>query len=106
MTVTRLEPVAARGGQALDLTTGSPLVVRGHYGFGRVTVVGLNVDQRPFVDWADRHQFWVRVLDLRHRGAGPAPRRPARRAGASPTTPTRSPTWRPSSTRSSSGSAA
>ncbi|HEX8200667.1 MAG TPA: hypothetical protein VF590_09280, partial [Isosphaeraceae bacterium] len=70
--VTRLEPLAERGGRALDLTTGTPLVVRGHYGFGRVTAVGLNVDQRPFVDWADRHQFWVRVLDLRHRAAGTA----------------------------------
>ena len=34
-----------------------------------MTVVGLNVDQKPFADWADRPQFWVRVLDLRQPAA-------------------------------------
>jgi len=67
VTVTQLEPVEERGGRALDNTLPSPLVVRGHYGFGRVTVVGLDVDQKPFADWADRKDFWVKVLDLRRR---------------------------------------
>ena len=65
MTVTQLEPVEALGGRALDVSVPSPLVVRGHYGFGRVTVVGLDVDRKPFSDWPDRKDFWVRVLDLR-----------------------------------------
>ncbi len=64
MQATALELVPARGGRALDLSSGSPLVARGHYGFGRVTVVGLNVDQKPFADWADRDDFWLRAIDL------------------------------------------
>ena len=64
MLVTKLEPVEARGAQALDT---SGLIVRGFYGFGRVTVVGLDVDQKPFSDWPDRKDFWVKVLDLRRR---------------------------------------
>ncbi len=64
MLVTTLDPVEARGGR--DIGT-SNLVVRGHYGFGRVTVVGLDVDQRPFSDWPDRKDFWVKVLDLGRR---------------------------------------
>ena len=71
VTVTQLEPVEARGGRALDNSLPAPLVVRGHYGFGRVTVVGLDVDQKPFADWADRKDFWVKVLDLRRRADDP-----------------------------------
>ncbi len=69
MTVTQLEPVEALGGRALDVSVPSPLVVRGFYGFGRVTVVGLDVDRKPFADWADRKDFWVRVLDLRRQAS-------------------------------------
>jgi len=43
---------------------------RGVHGFGRVTLVGLDVDQKPFADWPDRSLFWVRALDLRRQGAG------------------------------------
>ena len=68
MEVTKLEPIAARGGKALDATAATPLIVRGWHGFGRVTVVGLDVDQRPFADWASKKEFWTKVLDLRLRG--------------------------------------
>ena len=66
VSVTTFEPIPERGAQILldDRSVGGPLIVRGHYGLGRVTVVGLSVDQRPFVDWPDRDDFWVEVLDL------------------------------------------
>jgi hypothetical protein len=77
MEVTKLELVEARSPHALDNTAATPVVVRGAYGFGRVTVVGLDVDQRPFLDWASKRDFWIRALDLRLNademtaGAGP-----------------------------------
>jgi hypothetical protein len=64
--VTRLEEVDERRGKVLIGATGTiPLVVRGAYGFGRVTVVALDVNQNPFATWEDRPLFWVKTLDLR-----------------------------------------
>ena len=64
--VTKLEEVEARRGKVLIGASGTiPLVVRGPYGFGRVTVVALDVDQSPFATWEDRPRFWVKALDLR-----------------------------------------
>lgn len=57
--IVKLEPVPGRG-VVLDR-----LVVRGAFGFGRVTIVGLNVDRQPFAGWTDRGPFWGRVIDLR-----------------------------------------
>jgi hypothetical protein len=57
--IVKLEPVPGRG------VVQDRLVVRGAFGFGRVTIVGLNVDRQPFAGWADRGAFWGRVLDLR-----------------------------------------
>ncbi len=55
-----------RGGKVLIGASGTvPLVVRGAYGFGRVTIVALDVDKKPFAAWEDRPLFWVRALDLR-----------------------------------------
>jgi hypothetical protein len=66
--VTKLDDIEARGGRVL--TPGViPLVVRGPYGFGRVTVVALDVDQRPFADWPDRPLFWTKAIDLRRQSA-------------------------------------
>jgi hypothetical protein len=77
-TVTRLEDWEARGGKALD-STATPLIVRGPYGFGRVTLIALDVDQKPFASWEDRPLFWMKALDLRRPdesggadGTGPA----------------------------------
>jgi hypothetical protein len=64
VTVARLEKIEARGGKALDSTT-APLVVRGPYGFGRVTLIGIDVDQKPFAVWDDRALFWSKAIDLR-----------------------------------------
>ena len=63
--VTKLEEVKERGGAVLSVTANLPLVVRGAYGFGRVTLITLDVDQKPFSDWPDRSLFWVRALDLK-----------------------------------------
>ena len=47
------------------MTSSLPLVVRGPYGFGRVTLIALDVDQKIFSDWPDRGLFWGRAIDLR-----------------------------------------
>ena len=64
--VTRLEEVEERGGKVLSIAGDLPLVVRGAQGFGRVTLIGLDVDQPLFSNWADRGLFWARAIDLRH----------------------------------------
>ncbi len=63
--VTVFDQMESRGGRALDPTPKTPVLIRGKYGFGRVTLVGLDVDLKPFADWNDRVGFWVRALDLR-----------------------------------------
>ena len=73
--VTKLEELEERGGTVLSMMSNMPLVVRGAHGFGRVTLIALDVDQKPFSDWPDRSLFWVRAIDLQrpradHDGAG------------------------------------
>jgi hypothetical protein len=64
--VTRLEGEKQRGGKVLSMEGSSlPLVVRGAQGFGRVTLIGVGVDQNIFSAWPDRGLFWARALDLR-----------------------------------------
>jgi hypothetical protein len=63
--VTKLERLDERGGKVLSAASGLPLVVRGAYGFGRVTLVALDVDSKPFSTWPDRALFWARAADLR-----------------------------------------
>jgi hypothetical protein len=69
MSVAHLETDPSRPVQILAATTATPLVLRGAYGFGRVTLVGIDVGQKPFSTWKDRSLFWVRALDLRARGS-------------------------------------
>ena len=69
--VTKLEEVEARGGKVLSESGSVPLIVRGPHGFGRVTVLAFDVDQKPFADWPDRALFWVKALDLRGRAGDP-----------------------------------
>ena len=61
----KLEEIEARGGRVLASTLSTPLVVRGPWGFGRVTLVGLDVDAKPFNGWPDRTHFWIKTLDLK-----------------------------------------
>jgi hypothetical protein len=63
--VNRLEGLEQRGGKILSITGSLPLIVRGAHGFGRVTLIGLSVNQKIFSDWQDRGLFWARALDLR-----------------------------------------
>lgn len=63
--VTKLEEVQSRGGKTLAVMMGLPLVVRGPYGFGRVTLIGVDTSQKLFSDWPDRGLFWARAIDLR-----------------------------------------
>lgn len=66
--VAKLEDVEERGGRVLSRGLGVPLIVRGSHGFGRVTVIALDIDQKPFAGWEDKPLFWVRALDLRRPG--------------------------------------
>jgi hypothetical protein len=65
MTITRFEQIAERAGMAVDTASSSPILVRGSKGFGRVTLVGMDVHDGPFAAWKDRALFWSRALDLR-----------------------------------------
>ena len=63
--VARFDEIETRGGKVIASTLSTPLVIRGAYGFGRVTVIGLDTDAPPFSNWPDRTLFWVKALDLR-----------------------------------------
>ncbi len=69
--VTKLDEVAQRGGKSLASVSNLPLVVRGPCGFGRVTLITLDVDQKMFAKWPDRALFWARAVDLRPHRADP-----------------------------------
>ena len=60
--ITKLDEI---NGSVLSVMSNVPLVVRGAQGFGRVTLIALDVNQKPFSDWADRGAFWARAVDLR-----------------------------------------
>ncbi len=66
VTVVDFEPVASRGGRSLDNDSTNRVVYRGFFGFGRVTVIGLNVDEKPFASWSDRNLFWLAALNLEY----------------------------------------
>ena len=68
--VTKLEELEERGGNVLSMMANMPLVVRGAHGFGRVTLIAIDVDQKPFSDWPDRSLFWLRAIDLKRRACG------------------------------------
>ena len=63
--VVKVEDVESRGGQVIASTLSTPLVIRGAYGFGRVTLVGFDVNAQPFTGWPDRTLFWIKALDLK-----------------------------------------
>ena len=74
--VTKLEEIEERGGTVLSMMSNMPLVVRGAHGFGRVTLIALDVDQKPFSDWVDRSLFWVRAIELETPARRPGRQRP------------------------------
>ncbi|WP_254053673.1 hypothetical protein [Singulisphaera sp. GP187] len=65
----------------LSRAVGAPLVVRGSHGFGRVTLIALDVDQKPFSAWEDRGLFWVRAIGLRRLNSDTNSANPAVGAG-------------------------
>jgi hypothetical protein len=77
--VAKFEEIELRGGKVIASTLSTPLVVRGPYGFGRVTVIGLDVDSPPFSTWPDRGLFFVKTLDLKGSTAAVNPTTPGRR---------------------------
>ena len=70
--VTKFEEIEKRGGKVLSETQNVPLVIRGSEGFGRVTVVGISTNEKPFSEWPDRPNFWLRAVDLRRQVTGEA----------------------------------
>ena len=70
--VTKFERWEERGGiPDPAMPSATPLVLRGPHGFGRVTMIGLDVDQKPFSSWDDKRLFWDKLIDLRDRGGDP-----------------------------------
>ena len=72
LSVARLEVAPGHSSTVLASTVGSTptnLVVRGAWGFGRVTVLGLDTGLSPFADWPGARDLWVKVLDLKGRPA-------------------------------------
>ena len=68
MAVVRLDSVDRRA-LTLAAASASPLVVRGSYGLGKVTLTGVDVATEPFASWPDRRAFWDRMLDIRGRSS-------------------------------------
>jgi hypothetical protein len=39
-----------------------PLIVRGPHGLGSVTLLAIDLDEKPFTDWAGRGEFWQKMI--------------------------------------------
>ncbi len=63
--VAKITGVEQEGSKVLASTASNPLIVRGTFGFGRVTMIGLDTDRPPFRTWDDRKNFWVKAADLK-----------------------------------------
>ena len=83
-----LEEVEAAAPRSASAVGPTPLVVRGPYGFGRVTVVGARRRPEAVLRLATTALFWVKALDLR-RPSADGRRRPDRRRGGSTRTAAR-----------------
>jgi hypothetical protein len=68
--ITKLEVKDTQKVQIPCRTADSPIVVRGWHGFGRVTLVAIDVDSPPFANWTDRGLFWVKATDLHPTSSG------------------------------------
>lgn len=42
-----------------------PVVVRGNYGLGRVTLVGFDVSSEAFNSWENNQDFWTAILEMK-----------------------------------------
>lgn len=50
----------------------SEVVVTGSYGFGQVTLLGIDVETRPFRQWEGKREFWSTLLDLPSKAVAPS----------------------------------
>jgi hypothetical protein len=66
-TVVKLQIAAGRNVLQLAATAFTPLVVRGAYGLGRVTLTGIDPSTPPISTWPNRTMIWDKLLDLRGR---------------------------------------
>jgi hypothetical protein len=63
--VAKLEPKPGRElTQLVVEPDGSPLLVQGAYGMGRITLIGFDLDQPPFTTWKSQDDFWEKFLLL------------------------------------------
>jgi hypothetical protein len=64
LTVANLVPKTDRPVRVLvpEKTAGPPVILQAPYGLGRVTRVGFDLDQAPFVDWEQRGFVWDWIL--------------------------------------------
>jgi hypothetical protein len=51
-------------GQVVAGARDLPLAVRAPFGFGFVTLVGLELNHEPFASWESRTDFWIKLLNL------------------------------------------
>lgn len=65
--ITKLEANEGDRHVVLAIAQGSPLVVRKSYGFGRVTLTGIDLANGPVANWANRTLIWDKLMDLRGR---------------------------------------
>lgn len=67
--VVKLEDVDQRGATTLAAISSTPLVVRAPFGFGRITLTGVDVARPPMQDWPDRRLLWDKLVDIRGRSS-------------------------------------
>lgn len=60
----RLTPRGSARVLVSEPSVGSPSIVEGSYGLGKVTLVALDVDRGPFLEWENRYDFWTALLEL------------------------------------------
>jgi hypothetical protein len=63
--LTRLKPRQLSRILATEPGPGLPSIVQGPYGLGKVTLLGFDTDQGAFMGWANNHDFWMGLLDVR-----------------------------------------
>lgn len=55
--------LSRKGGRQLPEDS-APVLVTDNYGFGEVSILGLDVQSRAFRQWPARREFWAKVLEL------------------------------------------
>ncbi|HMP59283.1 MAG TPA: hypothetical protein PKD86_08010, partial [Gemmatales bacterium] len=61
----RLTPRGSARVLAMEPSQGSPAIVQGTHGLGRVTLLAFDVDFGPIAEWESRYDLWTAVMDYR-----------------------------------------